>query len=184
MAIRIETTAVDNLNHEGLALGFFSDERPPRGYVGFVDWRLNGMISKQIANGKLTGSYLEKVLVPSDRRIPTPKILLIGLGSSADLTYDTLYAAGYAFSETIANLKWIDFAFEVPAAGRSALALPIMTEAVLTGFFDAFSRDVGNLESLSPALLIKEEMMEPVMAGVERFKKNIKDVIPVEVGTG
>jgi hypothetical protein len=181
MAIRIEAKSIDDLNCEGLALGFFSDEKPPRGYSGFVDWRLNGIISRYMAEGRLEGSYLEKVLIASNRRIPPSKVLLIGLGELSSLTYDTIYTAGYQFSETIAHLKWGDCAFEIPAAGRCGLALPIMAEAVLTGFFDAFSKDIGQLESLSPVLLIRENFIEPVLAGAERFRKNINYVIPVEM---
>jgi len=28
-------------------LGVFADEKPPRGIGGFIDWRLNGMISRE-----------------------------------------------------------------------------------------------------------------------------------------
>ena len=182
MAMRIETATLDDLRRECLALGFFSDERPPRGYAGFFDWRVNGMISKRIAEGSLAGSRLEKVLIASNGRIAPSKVLLLGLGPAAELTYDTLYTAGYTFSETAVSLKWDDMAFEIPAAGRCRLELPYMAEAVLTGFFDALAKEIGRLESLSPSLLIKEEFMDTVMAGVERFKKNFKDLIPVEIG--
>ncbi len=180
MGIKIKTANLDELQQEGLALGFFSDERPPRGLCGFVDWRLNGIISNQIAEGRLAGSYLEKVLIASNRRIPTEKILMIGLGEIAGINYDTVYAAGYAFAETIAGLRWSDFSFEIPAAGRCGLELPIMSEAVLTGFFDAFSKNIGQLESISPVLIIGEDLEDSVRTGVERFRKNIKDVIPIE----
>ena len=182
MAIKIEAIkTLDDLNHDGLILGFFSDERPPRGHCGFADWRLNGMISKQIFDGNLAGSNFEKVLIAADRRLPSSKILLIGLGLIAELSYDILYSAGYAFAGNVENLKWDDFAFEIPGTGRCNLEMPIMTEAVLTGFFDAFSKNIANLEVLNPVLLIGQEMMEPVLDGVERFKKNIKGVIPVEM---
>ena len=52
MKIKISTASPDALDRETLILGFFSDERPPRGYCGLVDWRLNGMISAEIAAGQ------------------------------------------------------------------------------------------------------------------------------------
>ncbi len=180
MAIRIKTGTPDELHRDALALGYFADERPPRGFAGLADWRLNGALSRQIADGRLTGGYLEKVLIATDGRLPCSRILLLGLGNLADLTYDTLYAAGYAFAETIGTLKWNDFAFEIPAVGRSPLEGPIMVEAVTTGFFDAFSKDVRDLETVSPVLLIGEAMKEAAVAGVERFRKNTRDIIPVE----
>ncbi len=161
-------------------LGFFSDERPPRGHSGFVDWRLNGVISKQMADGRISGIPLEKVLIASDRRLPASKILLIGLGEIALLTYDGLYQAGYAFSETVAGLRWTDFAFEIPAAGRCSLELPIMAEAVLTGFFDFFSQGTEP-ESFCPALLARDCDLEAFYAGIERFRKNVGKHIEVEI---
>jgi hypothetical protein len=181
MTIRIKTGTLDELSQDGVALGFFSDERPPRGGVGLADWRMNGALSRQMADGRLAGSYLEKVLIATNGRLPSSRILLIGLGNLSDLTYDTLYMAGYTFAETIGTLGWDDFAFEVPAACRSTLEMPIMTEAVMTGFFDAFSKDIGRLETLSPVLLIGEEMKPAILAGVERFRKNTRDIIPVEM---
>ena len=48
MKIKISHTSPEALSHDTLILGFFSDERPPKGYCGLVDWRLNGMISTEI----------------------------------------------------------------------------------------------------------------------------------------
>jgi hypothetical protein len=45
-------------------LGIFSDEKPPRGICGFIDWRLNGLISHQIKQGKIGGKFAEKVIFP------------------------------------------------------------------------------------------------------------------------
>ena len=61
MKITISTASPDALARETLILGFFSDERPPKGYCGLVDWRLNGMISAEIAAGRISGGFLEKV---------------------------------------------------------------------------------------------------------------------------
>lgn len=57
MKIKITTASPDALNHDTLILGFFSDERPPRGYCGLVDWRLNGIISTEIARERFRDSF-------------------------------------------------------------------------------------------------------------------------------
>ena len=69
MQIKITTDPPDTVNHEGLVLGFFMDERPPRGDCGLVDWRLNGLISRELAQGHIAGSFLEQTLIASHSRI-------------------------------------------------------------------------------------------------------------------
>ena len=58
MQIKLTTESLDRLPHECLVLGFFSDERPPRGNGGFVDWRLNGLVSRLIADGKIRNVFI------------------------------------------------------------------------------------------------------------------------------
>ncbi|MCL2669806.1 MAG: hypothetical protein FWE89_03885, partial [Syntrophaceae bacterium] len=84
MKINLTTALPDTLLRETLVLGFFSDELPPKGFCGLVDWRLNGAISAQIADRRITGSYLEKAACLVPRRIPVQCILLIGLGDLRD----------------------------------------------------------------------------------------------------
>ena len=68
MKITISTASPDTLVRETLILGFFSDERPPKGYCGLVDWRLNGMISAEMARGRISGVFLEKIACAFPKR--------------------------------------------------------------------------------------------------------------------
>lgn len=174
MQIRISTEPPDVLNNEGLVLGFFSDERPPKGYCGLVDWRLNGMISTKIAKGKITGLFMEKVLIAPHQRIPSSKVLLFGLGKSTELTYDTLYTAGYNISHTITKIGCVDFAFDIPAAQRCNLEVPLMTEAMITGCFDFISENIEDLNSVSPCVLGDESCLDEVILGLHKFKVGVK----------
>jgi len=181
MALKIATETLDELDYEGLVLGFFSNERPPRGRCGFVDWRLNGLISRYLKEDKIRGDYLEKVLIPTHERIPTARILLIGLGRSDEITYDQLYTAGYTISETIAGMGWGELAIDIPAAGRCSLEVPIMTEAVITGYMD-YGIEGGRLSSrLSTDLLIDPSGLEDARKGLERFRRNAGKTMNLEV---
>jgi len=100
MQIKVTTESLDRLPHECLVLGFFSDERPPKGNGGFVDWRLNGLVSRLIADGKISGAFSERVLLESQQRLPLQKIVLFGLGKRRELSYETLRDAGARMTET------------------------------------------------------------------------------------
>jgi hypothetical protein len=171
MKIRISTASPDALARETLILGFFSDERPPRGYCGLVDWRLNGMISAEIAEGRISGSFLEKIAYAFPARIHAARLLLFGMGAVSDLTYDRLYNAGFEIAKTAAGIGATDLALPMPAAGRGSLQLAGMTEALITGLFDGYAREPEKLSTLSLEIPARPDNKEDIRRGLDRFLK-------------
>ena len=181
MKIRISIEPPEVLNHESLVFGFFSDERPPRGYCGLIDWRFNGMIATKIAKGKIAGIFMEKILIAPHQRIASSKVLLFGLGKSTELTYDALYMAGYDISHTITKMGCVDFAFDIPVVGRCNLEIPLVTEAMIAGCFDFFSKDIKKLSSISPCVLSDESCFDEVVLGLQKFKVRVKNEVRIDI---
>lgn len=181
MRIKITTESPDTLNREGLVLGFFSDERPPKGLCGFVDWRLNGMISRELARGRISGEFMEKILIATPPRIGASKIVLWGMGLSAELTYEKLYFTGFNVSQIMEGMGCADFAFTLPAAGRCHLPVAGMTEYLIHGCFDFLSRDIEKWATSSTTLLADDSYLEDVILGLQNFKLNTRDVSIIEV---
>ena len=178
--IKISSEPVDTLKHESLVLGFFSDERPPKGYCGFVDWRLNGMISKHIARGKITGHFTEKILITPNYRIPSSKILLFGLGKSKHLTYDQLYTAGYLIGQTLMKIESHDSAFDMPGPDRCSLEIPTMTTEMISGFTDARLENESN-EDIIACVLGDDSYRDEITLGANQFKVNVKNKLKVTI---
>jgi hypothetical protein len=172
MKIKISTASPDALNRDTLILGFFSDERPPRGYCGLVDWRLNGMISTAIARGRVSGDFLEKLLYAFPERIRVSRLLLLGLGPICELTYDRLYNAGYETARTISGIQANDLALPIPAAGRGPLKLPGMAEALITGLFDGFSCKPEEIPTLRLEIPGKPDQTDQIRAGLDLFRQH------------
>lgn len=76
---------LDELKSEALALTFFEDERPLRGALGLVDWRLCGQISRLLLRGRARGALHETLLVPTRPRLSFEKLFLFGAGRSDQL---------------------------------------------------------------------------------------------------
>lgn len=74
----------DLLKAEAISIPVFSDERPPRGPLGLLDWRLCGRVSKLIQRGQLTGERGEIVLVPARPRLTFEKLFLFGVGPRSE----------------------------------------------------------------------------------------------------
>ncbi|MDP2272849.1 MAG: M17 family peptidase N-terminal domain-containing protein [Archangium sp.] len=62
------------------------DERPLSGAAGFLDWRLCGALSKILGSGFFVGAPGDKLLVPTDARVPARKLFAVGLGRSNAVT--------------------------------------------------------------------------------------------------
>jgi hypothetical protein len=165
----------DALNHETLILGIFSDERPPKGYGGRVDWRLNGMISDELAAGRVSGSFLEKSALAFPTRIRVSRLILFGLGALGELTYERLYSAGYDMALTAAGLGATDVALPIPAAGRGRLPLSGMSEALFTGLYDGFMRDPQRMEALRLDIPARPDQAAEIRRGLDRFRHQAGD---------
>jgi len=160
------------LARETLILGFFADERPPKGYCGLVDWRLNGKISAEIAAGRISGGFREKVACSFPGRIRVSRVLLFGMGALTELTDDRLYNAGFEIGLTVNGIGATDLALPMPAAGRGPLKLPGMTEAMVTGIFDGCAQKPDSLSALDLEIPVQADQAFAVLQGVELFRKH------------
>ena len=77
---------LDQLGTEVILAGVASDEQPPHGLAGLLDWRMAGRISALIERGFVTGKVAEVVLLPGKPKLPFDKVLLFGVGSRADFS--------------------------------------------------------------------------------------------------
>jgi len=185
MKITISTASPDALARETLILGFFSDERPPKGYCGLVDWRLNGMISAEIAAGRISGSFQEKVACAFPGRIQVSRLLLFGMGALTELTDDRLYNTGFEIARMATGIGATDLALPVPAAGRGPLKLPGMTEALVTGIFDGYGQEPDRRAILSLEIPVKADQAFAALQGLEQFRKHAgaAEIEPLEIET-
>lgn len=154
-----EMAQLDGLRCEALALPFFSDERPLRGPLGLIDWRLCGFVSRLLVSGKIAGNLLETVLVPARPKLSVDKLFLFGLGAADQLTETKRGRAISHMLDTLARARVRTSAMVLP--GRSTGAVRA-TEAFETFVAVALAReDHDELIVLEPAAAQKE--MEPVL---------------------
>ncbi|MGV8057626.1 MAG: M17 family peptidase N-terminal domain-containing protein [Smithellaceae bacterium] len=180
MQVTLSTESADLPGHKCLALGVFSDEKPPRGICGFIDWRLNGFISREMKQGRITGEFGEKVIIPFPERISTEILFLFGLGPLPEFNYDRTYTSAYSIVEAIDGMRLTDFAFDLPGENRSDLALASVTEAMVTGFFDYLSKDIEKLADMTARIVTSPANIKEISTGIQHFKSNVKDMDSVD----
>jgi len=182
MQVTLSTEAPDLPAHKCLALGIFSDEKPPRGVCGFIDWRLNGFISREIKQGRILGRFGEKVIIPFPGRIHTEILLLFGLGALAESNYDRIYASAYSIVQAVDRMKLTGFAFDLPGDNRSSLTTAGIVETMITGFFDYLSKDVEKLAGMTSCIVTSADNAKKIALGIQNFKSRVKDMGSIDAG--
>jgi hypothetical protein len=163
-------------------LGIFADEKPPRGICGFIDWRLNGMISSEIKQGRISGEFKEKIVIPFPERIGAEMLFLFGLGNSHDINYDRIYNAAYLIAESVDGMSLHSFAFEICGEDRSSLVTSNIAEAMVTGLFDFLSADIEKIANMTTCIVTSPAHLQEVSLGIQQFKTNVNDKGAVDVG--
>lgn len=182
MQVLLASEAPDLPRHKCLVLGIFSDEKPPRGICGLIDWRINGFISREMKAGRISGEFREKVIIPFPGRVGAEILLLFGLGPLVEFNYEKIYSSAYEIAETVSGMKINDFAFDLQGENRSNLPLAAVVESMVTGFFDYLSRDVEKLAGMTIRIVTSAANVKSISAGIQRFKANVKDMGTVDAG--
>lgn len=103
---------------DALCLFVAEDDRPLPGSAGFVDWRLCGALSRVLQAGFFTGMKDDWLLLPSDGRLPFPRIFAVGLGSRKALDEEALGEALAGAARVLSKAKVESVALELPSGGR------------------------------------------------------------------
>jgi len=96
---------IDEASCDAAWLPLFADERPLRGALGQLDWRLCGVISELLMRGEILGREGEQVLVPGRPKLPVDKLFLYGLGESSSFSDARFEEAAQAMLETLSLAK-------------------------------------------------------------------------------
>lgn len=96
------------------------DERPLSGATGYLDWRLCGGLSRILGSGFFVGAPGDKLLLPTDARVPAKKVFAIGLGKLASVTSLGLEHALTQAASMLSKAK----------VDSVALAFPVLPKAV------------------------------------------------------
>lgn len=104
---------IDKIPTELLILLHYEEEVPFHGYLGLVDWRVNGKLSHLVQENKFIGKAKEMVLMPSEKRFQADKLIVMGLGVKR------------SFEETFVG-QVIDYVFQTASQMKaSQVCLPL-----------------------------------------------------------
>jgi len=172
---------------ELLVTGFFQDERPLKGTSGLIDWRLNGMLSHLLKQGRMSGEWQESILIPSYGRVIPPLILLLGLGKVRDYSTLRLRDLFPRFFQTLRNLKSSRVCLSFPSNEKYNVDCGKSAEVLLEGMADCFNSGASLngdwATKLQLFFVVEEEQFPEILLGVQTAQSILKDRLKIRIFT-
>ena len=188
MDVILSREGIDLQECDVLVSGFFKDERPLKGSAGLIDWRLNGALSRLLAERKLTGDWEETTLIPSQGRIMPRMILLLGLGEVRE--YSSLRARELCVQllETLKNLDALKVCLSLPYEESYNVDCGKLAEVLIEGIADCFdlsgySFNVEWIERLQVCFAEGERNFLEILLGLQTAKSILEERIQIRILT-
>ncbi len=129
-----------------IVVSLFEETEALSGDIARIDEALGGAISRLISQGEIKGKLGEITLVHSLGRLPSPRVVVAGLGKRQGLSPDRVRRAT---AETCRYLqrRWVEtVATTVPGAEGMEAAAQAMTEGALLGVYSFRRHMTGEVE--------------------------------------
>jgi len=181
MEIIISSEPIDRQECQLVEAGLFEDERPLRGPAGLLDWRLNGVISREIIGGRITGRFKETVIIPSSRWIQSPKILLVGLGSARHISYPKLREVSAYLLQTLLKINILDFCCSIPHSKPYPLECSKAVEVWVEGLADALDLSGKIRGEMRMRITEEDRWVDEALLGAQTAKVVLKKKMKLKV---
>jgi len=188
MDVILSKERVDTQECDVLVTGFFKDERPLKGSSGWIDWRLNGMLSRFLMEKKLIGDWKETTLIPSQGRVMPRMILLLGLGEVKEYSYLRLRELSPHLLETLKKLDASNVSLSLPYEENTNVDCGKLAEVLIEGIADcldlheyAFNEEW--IKNLRLYFAEGEEHFFEILLGIQTAKSILEERIQIRIFT-
>ena len=120
---------IQNRKDEALVINLFQGTKRPGGSTGAVDKALGGLIRRAITDGDFVGKRNETLLLYTHGRIPTSRVLVVGLGEQKAFDIEAARQAAGTAARKLQNLGIKSASTILHGAGSAGLDVEISAEA-------------------------------------------------------
>jgi hypothetical protein len=186
MDVILSSEKVDVQECNLLVIGFFEDERPLKGSSGWIDWRLNGLLSRFLIEKRLTGHWKEVTLIPSQGRVTPRMIILLGLGKVDEYSYLRLREICPYLFGTLKRLKASDVCLSFPYEENYNVNCGKLAEVLIEGIADCLDHERYPLNEewmggLRLFFAEGEERFSEILLGLQTAKSILKDRLKIRI---
>lgn len=186
MDIILSKERVDVQECDLLVTGFFTDERPLRGSSGWIDWRFNGKFSRFLIEKNLSGDWNETILIPSEGRVMSRMVLLLGLGPMREYGHLRLREVPPRLLQIVKRLEAFDVCLSLPYEEGTNVNCGKMAQVLIEGIANCL--DLGGspfngewVKRLRFYFAEGEEHLSEILSGVQSAKATLQKRIQISI---
>ena len=176
MEIKVEKGDLARHPAKAVIVNLFEGVKSPGGGTGAVDRALDGAISHLIAEGEIKGKKKELTLIHTLGKLPTPRVLVAGLGKQPEFKLDTVRDITGTALRRLRNASATTVATIVHGAGIAGLEPEACAQAIAEGAvmglyrFDRLKEPDEDRKHVDSVTLVEfdESKLEALKRGVER----------------
>ena len=186
MDVILSTEGIDVQECDVLVTGFFQDERPLKGSSGWIDWRLNGMLSRFLIRKRLTGEWQETTLIPSQGRVMPRMVLLLGLGKVKEYSYLRTRELSPYLLETLKKLNTSNVCLSLPYEESYNVDCGKLAEVLIEGIADCLDLDQYFfnpvwIKGLRLFFAEREEQFAEILLGVQTARSILEERLKIRI---
>jgi leucyl aminopeptidase len=174
--IKVEKGDLAQHPAKAVIVNLFEDVKEPGGGTGAVDKALGGAISQLMADGEIKGKKSELTLIHTLGKLPTPRVLVVGLGKQADFRLDTIRDITGTSLRRLRNVGAATVATIVHGGGIAGLEPEACAQAIAEGAvmglyrFDRLKKPTEDQKQIDSVTLVEfdESKVAALKRGVER----------------
>lgn len=133
MEIRAVSGNIAQMETGALVVNLFEGMKEPGGATGAVDQALGGYIHRLIADGEATGRKGEITLVHAMGKLPTERVVIVGLGKQEKLDGDVVRGVAAEVARFLRRKRIARAATVVHGAGMGGLGAEEAAQALVEG---------------------------------------------------
>ena len=133
MEVSVQVGSLPAVEADAIIVNLFQGVTQPGGATGAVDKALGGAISELISDGELRGKLNETALLHTRRAIPSPRVVVVGLGPAEEFCLDRVRQAAAAAARAARQAGARRIASIVHGAGAGGLQLADAAQATVEG---------------------------------------------------
>jgi leucyl aminopeptidase len=133
MRIQVQSGDISQFKADAIVVNLFEGVAAPGGGTGAVDAAIGGAISDLIASGDIRGKSGEFTLIHSLGRLPSPRVIVAGLGKSTDFSIDQVRLLSGELARYLRRQRLKDVAVIAHGAGIAGLPAEDCAEAIAEG---------------------------------------------------
>src|SRR6185503_1461059 len=133
MEIKVQSGDIAGVAADAIVVNLFEGVTSPGGGTGAVDQAMGGALTQLIAAGDLRGKLGETTLVHTLGRLPSPRVVIVGLGRQDDFDIDKVRSVSGDLSRYLRHNRLKNVAVVCHGAGVAGLSAEGCAAAIAEG---------------------------------------------------